>query len=266
MAGERRPRRKGQQGFGPGVCTVFRHPHPALSSRGPDPEPGARPRAGTSSAHWALQEAHGLGSCHFAEGGTGGPGAHSVQGAGGLLLASHTCLLATAWLCSRLCGLGVRVARRSLAHTPSFTAGRQAKPLGCPGGLRCSGLRPCPCPRSSQPHAHRALPRRLGSRVTANGSRCIAAGRPRTPGPRPGPPTAARGPGDTPPRLSPLSVSSAASSLCVPANCSSPHPLGERSSDCPPRARRCPWADVAQTDRTPPPWGWHGAGGVSIQT
>lgn len=73
-------------------------------------------------------------------------------------------------------------------------------------------------------------------------------------------------PGNTPPRLSPLSVSSAASSLCVPANCSSPHPLGERSSDCPPRARRCPWADVAQTDRTPPPWGWHGAGGVSIHT
>lgn len=94
MAGERRPRRKGQQGFGPGVCTVFCHPHPALSSRGPDPEPGARPRADTSSAHWALQEAHGLGSCHFAEGGTGGPGAHSVQGAGGLLLASHTCLWA----------------------------------------------------------------------------------------------------------------------------------------------------------------------------
>lgn len=90
--------------------------------------------------------------------------------------------------------------------------------------------------------------------------------------PSAGPGTTARAsdgrarPGNTPPRLSPLSVSSAASSLCVPANCSSPHPLGERSSDCPPRARRCPWADVAQTDRTPPPWGWHGAGGVSIQT
>ena len=56
------------------------------------------------------------------------------------------------------CGHVVGVASRSLARTTSFTARNQARPLGCPGGLRCLRLWPWHCPGSSQPHARCSPP------------------------------------------------------------------------------------------------------------
>lgn len=126
------------------------------------------------------------------------PGAHSAQAQ----VASSCCptlvcwapaFLPATWLCSCLWGHGVSVARRGLALTTGFTTRHQAKPHAHPSFPWCPG--------------------QLGNSIGILLHLCRLPAVCRT---GPGPQTAAGGPWDTLPHLF-SSVSSSASSLCIPS-------------------------------------------------